>query len=216
MTAGRVAGTSFFGVMFRGRYQAPHVSDTVRHHPYKAPLRHHYRGIAQKIKACKTPPRVKRRRYTYWVEAFNYTCVDSATLETLSERLVCGSGYTCPDGYSCEDAGRVALNHGVTGYHDIWHAMLQVRVQPQQKTSAASKIFSHLSQMIYRPPTLDHLNLSGRVDCRYVSSTAAHVNAWELHALAHVSWVGYVLCRSCRTSRNSRLRCGCCRSFCVT
>lgn len=66
-------------------------------------------------------------RYTYWADAFRYTCEDDETSEVLSEDLVCGKGYTCPDGYVCENSGQAAVNHGLTGYHDIWHAMLQVR-----------------------------------------------------------------------------------------
>lgn len=65
--------------------------------------------------------------YTYWAEAFSHTCEDAVTSEILDENLVCGKGYGCPEGYVCGDSGHVALNHGVTGYHDIWHAMLQVR-----------------------------------------------------------------------------------------
>lgn len=67
----------------------------------------------------------RKSRYTYWADAFRYTCEDAGTF--LSEDLVCGKGYACPDGYVCADSGQVAINHGVTGYHDIWHAMLQVR-----------------------------------------------------------------------------------------
>lgn len=66
-------------------------------------------------------------RYTYWADAFRYTCEDAVTFEVLSEDLVCGKGYACPDGYVCADLGQVTINHGLTGYHDIWHAMLQVR-----------------------------------------------------------------------------------------
>lgn len=80
-----------------------------------------------------TPPPPHRRgattkkRYTYWADSFRFTCEDSVTSEVLSEDLVCGKGYACPDGYTCTDAGYVALNHGLTGYHDLWHAMLQVK-----------------------------------------------------------------------------------------
>ena len=78
-------------------------------------------------------------RYTYWADAFRYTCVDNATLETLSEELVCGRGYSCPEGYSCQDAGRVAINHEVTGYHDIWHAMLQVSRSRQEADTVGAQ-----------------------------------------------------------------------------
>ncbi|CAM9215633.1 unnamed protein product, partial [Hapterophycus canaliculatus] len=63
--------------------------------------------------------------YTYWADSFGHTCENAVTFETLSENLVCGKGYSCPEGYVCGSSGHVALNHGVTGYHDIWHAMLQ-------------------------------------------------------------------------------------------
>eukprot|EP00752_Nemacystus_decipiens_P004767 g4338.t2 len=66
--------------------------------------------------------------HTYWADAFQNTCyLDPISASgVLSEDLVCGKGYPCPDGYVCSDSGHVAINHGVTGYHDIWHAMLQV------------------------------------------------------------------------------------------
>lgn len=44
----------------------------------------------------------------------------------------------------CAYSGHVALNNGVTGYHDIWHAMLQVRKggvgKVPSKTSAYRKV----------------------------------------------------------------------------
>ncbi|CAM9843940.1 unnamed protein product [Ectocarpus sp. 6 AP-2014] len=63
--------------------------------------------------------------YTYWAESFAHTCEDAVTSDVLSDDVVCGKGYSCPDGYVCTDSGHVALNDGVTGYHDIWHALLQ-------------------------------------------------------------------------------------------
>ncbi|CAM9483745.1 unnamed protein product, partial [Ectocarpus fasciculatus] len=63
--------------------------------------------------------------YTYWAESFGHTCEDAVTSDVLSDDVVCGKGYACPDGYVCTDSGHVALNDGVTGYHDIWHALLQ-------------------------------------------------------------------------------------------
>lgn len=72
-------------------------------------------------------PMLRKSRYTYWADAFQYACEDPVTFEILSEDLVCGKGYTCPDGYVCAKSGHAAINHGLTGYHDIWHAMLQVR-----------------------------------------------------------------------------------------
>lgn len=76
-------------------------------------------------------------RYTCWAGVFDDTCIDDNSSEILDVGLACGSGYTCPDGYSCdarangvnsigESDRHVKLNYGVTGYYDIWHAMLQV------------------------------------------------------------------------------------------
>lgn len=80
------------------------------------------------VRDTNRPPLARRRkRYTYWADSFRFTCEDAVTSEVLSEDLVCGKGYACPDGYVCSDAGYVALNHGLTGYHDVWHAMLQVK-----------------------------------------------------------------------------------------
>lgn len=58
----------------------------------------------------------------------------------LDVGLVCGNGYICPAGFTCTSRGTLAfmnssssnynsleLNYGVTGYYDIWHAILQVK-----------------------------------------------------------------------------------------
>lgn len=66
-------------------------------------------------------------RYTFWAGLFDYTCSDEVTFEIMDEDGVCGSGYSCPDGYTCDAAGDFELNHGVTSYEDIWHALLQVQ-----------------------------------------------------------------------------------------
>ncbi|CAB1107987.1 unnamed protein product [Ectocarpus sp. CCAP 1310/34] len=74
--------------------------------------------------------------YTYWAESFDHTCEDAVTSDVLSDDVVCGKGYSCPDGYVCTDSGHVALNDGVTGYHDIWHALLQVGISCSMTTFA--------------------------------------------------------------------------------
>lgn len=66
-------------------------------------------------------------RYTFWAGVFDYTCIDAVTSDIMDESEVCGSGYTCPDGYTCDVVGDFELNHGVTSYEDIWHALLQVQ-----------------------------------------------------------------------------------------
>ena len=56
------------------------------------------------------------------------------------------------------------------------------------------------------PTTVHDLDLSGQTDSWSVWSSS-NVAAWEpynLQYLAHVSWVGLVLCRSCTTSHNGR------------
>lgn len=65
--------------------------------------------------------------YAYWADKFSNTCVSAADPHLLlDDGLVCGGGFTCPDGYECMHVEGFVLNHGVTGYYDIWHAMLQV------------------------------------------------------------------------------------------
>lgn len=73
------------------------------------------------------PPFSRREsRYTFWAGVFGFTCISPETGEILDEGLVCGKGFACPEGYECKHGPGFSLNYGVTGYYDIWHAMLQV------------------------------------------------------------------------------------------
>ncbi|CAM9529387.1 unnamed protein product [Discosporangium mesarthrocarpum] len=71
--------------------------------------------------------------YTLWAGSFEKTCADSG-YSILDKDVVCGVGYSCPDGYEClereiltsgDNTDGVALNSRVTGFYDIYHAMLQ-------------------------------------------------------------------------------------------
>ena len=66
------------------------------------------------------------------------------------------------------------------------------------------RTYAHLGQIIDFP--LDELDLSRQIDCQILYDLV-HVAGWEpciLHDLAHVSWVGSVLYRSCTTLTTGR------------
>ena len=98
-------------------------------------------------------------------------------------------------------------NHAQEAGEARLHRCHRKRVSPLTRWTPAKKVIDQCANRTDHQSPLNDLDLPCTTDRLLTCMIQVNAAGWEpynMHGLAHVSWVGSVLCRSCTASHNAR------------